>query len=116
VPGVLLALLAACAAAPVPLQHVVLIKLQDPAGTPELLAECREKLPGIPGVSSCVVGQPVDLGRTAVDGDYDVGLVITFATPGDYQAYLEHPAHVALVAAWKPRWSWIRIHDFMPPP
>jgi hypothetical protein len=45
---------AGCAAAPAPLQHVVLVKLQDPAEAPRL------------------------------------------------------------VAAWRPRWSWIRIHDVAP--
>ncbi len=94
----------------------MLIKLQDPADAGALLAECRARLPAIPGVASCVAGAPLDVGRTGIDGDYDVGLVIAFATAEDYRTYLEHPAHVALVAAWKPRWTWIRIHDFAPRP
>jgi hypothetical protein len=96
-------------------QHVVLIRLQDPADVQALLAACRERLPGIPGVRRCVVGTPVDLGRTGVDGDYDVGLLVEFASADDYRAYLAHPAHEALVAAWKPRWARLRIHDFAPP-
>ena len=102
------------AVAPAPVQHVVLVKLVDPADAAALLADCRARLADIPGVASCVIGQPLDTGRSSVDGDYDAALVMGFASTADYQRYLEHPAHVALVDAWKPRWLWIRIHDFAP--
>jgi hypothetical protein len=113
-------LLAAACNTPAPagapgVQHVVLVSLHDPADAAALAAECRERLSRIPGVLRCVVGSPLDLGRSGVDGDYDVGLLIEFAGADGYRAYLAHPEHEALVAAWKPRWARLRIHDFAPP-
>jgi len=112
----LVLLAAACGTPPdggqATLQHVVLFRLHDPADAAGLLADCRERLARIPGVARCVAGTPLDLGRAGVDGDYDVGLLVEFRSAGDYRAYLAHPEHEALVAAWKPRWEWLRIHDF----
>jgi hypothetical protein len=94
-----------------PLVHVVLIRLSDPTRAPELVREARAGLARIPSVVGLQVGGPVDIGREGVDLDFDVGIVVGFDDEAGYLAYLEHPDHVALVQAWKPRWSAIRIVD-----
>ena len=96
------------------IQHVVLIKLRDPAQAPRLLAD-GEALRRIPGVRRYVSGRPVGAGRAAVDAGYDVGVTMDFASAADLERYLADPRHVALVEKWAPRWEWIRIHDFGAP-
>jgi hypothetical protein len=93
-------------------QHVVLIKLREPATTDELVAACRE-LADLPSVASCRIGRPLDIGRSEVAGDWDVGVVIEFASTADYQRYLADERHAALVATWKPHWERITIHDVL---
>jgi hypothetical protein len=94
-----------------PLLHVVLIRLAEPGGTAGLLREADERLRRIPSVVGLQVGTPVDIGRAGVDLDFDVGIVVSFDGPERYREYLAHPEHVALVEAWKPLWSAIRIVD-----
>ena len=96
------------------IEHVVFIKLTDPADADELIAACRREMPAIAGVAACTVGRPLDIGRPEVVNDWDVGLVIEFASKADYQRYLDHPRHAALVAAWEPRWQRITISDIGP--
>jgi hypothetical protein len=108
-----------CATVPAPRQapvsHVVLFKLKLSADTAELIADCDARVPRIPGVAGYACGRPVDTGRAAVDSGYDVGLYVGFGTLDAYRSYLAHPDHQALVEKWKPRWEWIRIHDFLDP-
>jgi hypothetical protein len=94
-----------------PLLHVVLIRLAEPAGAHALATESADRLARIPSVVGLQVGGPTDIGRAGVDLDFDVGIVVSFAGQQGYRDYLEHPEHVALVAAWKPRWSSIRVFD-----
>ena len=51
------------------------------------------------------------MGRGNIDSDYDVGFYVGFDRREDYQGYLDHPDHVAVVQKWRPRWEWIRIYD-----
>jgi len=94
------------------LQHVVLIKLVDPSETDALIADCERMLGPIAVATGLVVGRPVDLGREDVIGDYDVGLIVSFANQEDYSAYLLDERHTQLAKAWRPRWDWYRIYDF----
>ncbi|MHC5209355.1 MAG: Dabb family protein [Planctomycetota bacterium] len=98
-----------------PLLHLVLIRLSDPARAPELSRETQERLSRIPSVIGLQVGRPEDIGRAGVDLDFDVGIVVSFRDVQRYRDYLEHPEHVALLQAWKPRWSAIRIFDLSVP-
>lgn len=96
-----------------PLQHVVLIKLRDASQVDALLADTRRHLSAVPEVSELWVGRPFDVGRTGVDLDWDVGVIVGFANRHAYGAYLAHPQHTALVETWQPRWEWIRVHDLL---
>ena len=93
------------------LNHVVLISLADPMDAEACAADCRTMLSGIDAVETIWVGTPVDTGRDAVDGDYEVGLCVGFETMDGLQEYLQDPRHLELVALWKPRATGFRIFD-----
>ncbi len=93
------------------LNHVVLIKLQQPEGINELLADCNRLLPRINQVDSYWCGKHFDIGRAEVDSDYDVALCVGFQTQAGYEQYLIDPSHMELVNKWKPRFESIRIYD-----
>jgi hypothetical protein len=100
---------------PAAISHVVFFKLKSAADAPELLTDCDAKLPGIPGVVSYAAGRHLDIGRTNIDSDYDLGLYVGLADEAGYRAYLEHPLHTELVQKWRARWEWIRIYDVYDP-
>lgn len=95
------------------LAHIVLISLGDPAQAQALIADTKELLHPIPGVTRLVVGPHVDTGRPSVDGSYDVGILVEFPSAEDYAAYVAHPKHGALVERWKPRIVSMRTFDFL---
>ena len=99
-----------------PINHVVLIDLQNPEDAPELLNDCEKYLKPIPSVITYWAGSPLDIGRgAAVDGNYDVGLCVGFTTVEGYKAYGTDPGHVLLVDKWKSRWNAARIFDVISP-
>ncbi|MSR28271.1 MAG: Dabb family protein [Phycisphaerales bacterium] len=108
--------LSACSATPTPssIHHVVFLKLKDPGEIAALERSCNELLVPIPGVIEYASGRPVDTGRAAVERDYDIAILVVFPTAAEYQAYLVHPNHDALVKEWKPRFASMRIYDFSP--
>ncbi len=115
----LAAFLTACATAPpgppqpARINHLAFFKLNDPADANELIADCDSMLATIPGVVSYYAGRHLDVGRDAVDGDYDVGFYVGFANETNYAGYVAHPAHLQVVNKWRPRWQWIRVHDVL---
>ena len=94
------------------LQHVVLVSLNDSADITAMKAASDRLLPTIPMVKGYVCGTPVDIGRANVSKDYDLGIVVQFASIDDYKAYLEHPVHLQLVTEWRPKWRRSYIVDF----
>ena len=99
-------------ARPALIRHVVLVTLQARSQREQLRADCTAKLADIPGVIDLEISEPVDIGRTNVDGDYDIAVFVSFASIEQYKAYLAHPNHLALVSAWKERSDKMRIYDF----
>lgn len=93
------------------INHVVLITLADETQAPALVAESRARLARIPGVRTLHVGTPLDIGRPGVDGAYSVAVAVGFDSVEAYRAYLDHPEHLALLEAWKPRCRGIRVID-----
>ena len=100
---------------PSPINHVVLIKLDDPTKSQALRADCDTILPEITYVDSYWCGQHLDIGRAGIDGDYDIALCVGFTNRAAYEGYVVDPAHVDLVTRWKPEFEWIRIHDVVDP-
>ncbi|MCC6906534.1 MAG: Dabb family protein [Phycisphaerales bacterium] len=98
---------------PARINHLAFFKLKNAEEALELIADCDEQLAVIPGVVSYYCGTHLDVGRSNVDGDYDVGFYVGFEDEEAYRTYVNHPSHVALVEKWKPRWEWIRVHDVL---
>jgi hypothetical protein len=103
-----------CARTPAPpglITHVVFSTLDDPADARALIRDCDEWIAPIPGITSYACGAPYDSGRARVDGGYDVGMVLGFASEAAYEAYVTHPNHVRLVEKWRPRTRVVEIRD-----
>ena len=92
--------------------HIVLFTLADPEDAGELEQDCARLLKPIESVRVYACGNHIDTGRPIVRGDYDVGLLVSFSDEQGYQAYLNDPDHLALVAKWKDRWTDILLYDF----
>ncbi|MEZ6232610.1 MAG: Dabb family protein [Phycisphaerales bacterium] len=92
-------------------QHVVLLRLKDPLDTPDLVRACNALAEDVPSVRSAFAGLHVEIGRNNVDRDYDLCFIVGFDTVGGYREYLEHPAHLQLLADWRDRLEWIRVVD-----
>ncbi|MHC5113812.1 MAG: Dabb family protein [Planctomycetota bacterium] len=110
--GAMACVLTACSTTPTArVEHVLLFKLDDPREADALIADSHEMLDGMPGVVSVTAGRPLGVERPIVDGDYDVALIVGFASEDAYAAYLEHPDHERTSHAWRPRLEWVRAHD-----
>ena len=94
-----------------PLNHVVLVSLQDPADAEECLVDCRDMLARVEAVETIWVGTHLDTGRAAVDDAYEVGLCVGLADADALQAYLDDPHHLELVEKWRPKAVRFRIFD-----
>lgn len=95
------------------ISHVVLITLDDPAGTEELIADSDRMLGTIPSVVDYTCGIHHETGRDTVRSDYTVALIVTFDSDQGYSDYLVHPDHIELVKKWKPQATNLTIYDFM---
>ena len=93
------------------LQHVVLVSLQDPSDAASLEADCNRLLPPIESVRTWWIGTPVETGRAAVDGEYEVGLCVGFDSLEGLADYQSDPRHLELVDLWRPRATRFRIFD-----
>lgn len=96
---------------PAKINHFVVFNLHDPAQTDELIHDCDTLLGTIPGVVSYFAGRHHDVGRGTVFGDYDVGFFVGFNSDEDYEIYVDHPNHIAVVEKWRPRMEWMRVYD-----
>ena len=98
---------------PVSIQHVVLLKLNDPTQAQACLDDCDRLLPGIDGVLQYWSGTPDDSGRVSdvIDTNWDVALCVGYPDAAAYERYVVDPSHVQLVSMWKSRLTWLRVHD-----
>lgn len=91
--------------------HLVLVQLKDPSRLAELVADCDRVLPAIEGVAGYSCGVPLDMGRSNVSGDYDVGIYVGFRDAEAYRSYVDDPRHLELVERWRDGWKGVRIFD-----
>ena len=78
------------------------IKLKDPSEADALVKDCDAHLAKIPGAVRVHCGRPVETGRAEVTADYDVGVYIAFDSVESCRGYVDHPEHLAVLAAWRP--------------
>ena len=94
------------------INHVVLLTLKDPSETEQVLKDCKELLSQVPEVKTLWVGTPTDIGRGAeVDGNYNVGICVGFASLDDYRAYMKAPHHMEFGNRWRTSFSAQKIYD-----
>ena len=114
--GAVLVALGACAPGakqhgPGQINHVVLFELERPEDAAELQRDCESMLKPLPQVSYYACGAHVEVGRPTVNGDYTLGLIVSFDDRRSYDEYLVAPEHVGLVEKWKPRFTKLTIYD-----
>lgn len=95
--------------------HVVFFDLADPGDAASLVSDCDTLLTDIRSVETYACGRHIDTGRDGILADYDVGLVVGFASEADYAAYVADPLHLELVRKWKPRLEQLRVYDILDP-
>ena len=77
-----------------------------------LIADCKA-LAALDCVVRADVGVPLGKSRGAVDGSYQVAVVVYFADQAAYDTYLPHPKHQALVKKHKPLWEKVVVYDIV---
>ena len=95
------------------LSHAVYFSLKDkkPAAVESLVAACQKYLTGHPGAVWFSVGTCSSYDRQVNDRDFDVALVIVFASHAAHDAYQQAPRHQAFIAAHATSWARVRIFD-----
>lgn len=95
-----------------PIQHTVVFRLAHPAGSAEesaFLADARAALTSIPGVEEFRINRQV-----SAKSDLAHQFSMVFADDSAYQAYNDHPVHVAFVAErWVPEVAEFQEYDFV---
>ncbi|MFF2485803.1 Dabb family protein [Microbacterium sp. NPDC058062] len=95
-----------------PIQHTVVFRLAHPAGSPEetaFLADARAALTSIPGVEDFRINRQV-----SAKSELAHQFSMVFQGDAEYQAYNDHPTHVAFVAErWVPEVAEFQEYDFV---
>lgn len=94
--------------------HCVYFTLKDKsdAGRDQLIAACHEFLTDHPGTVHFSVGpRAVDYQRPVNDQEFDVALVLVFATEADHDAYQVSERHQQFIAGAKESWAQVRVFD-----
>ena len=93
------------------IQHTVVFRLIHPVGSVEesdFLETGRTTLTGIPGVTEFAVHRQV-----SVKSDLTHQFTMVFADQAAYEAYNDHPDHVAFVQGrWVPEVAAFQEYDF----
>ncbi|MCO6043712.1 Dabb family protein [Aeoliella sp. ICT_H6.2] len=97
-----------------PVSHCVYFKLKDRSteAVEALVAECKEKLDGHPGVLAFnvgVVGTGFD--RPVNDNDWDVALYLLFEDRAAHDTYQMSERHQSYIATNKDSWAEVRVFD-----
>ncbi|MFZ2287413.1 MAG: Dabb family protein [Bacteroidales bacterium] len=88
------------------IRHTVVFKLKHPKDSPKekIFLDSIAKLSAVPGVEKFEL-----LRQTGRKNNFDYGVSMEFATPQAYEAYNQHPDHVAFV-----RTKWVpEVSDFL---
>ena len=92
--------------------HTVYFDLADPSQAEEFSEACRRELSTIPGVQNLAVGPREASQERAINQvEFDVAMMMVFASVSDLEAYLEHPRHLELVARLTPGLIGAQVFD-----
>lgn len=96
------------------LAHVVFFTLKDksPEARDALLAACHKYLPQHEGVVHFSAGPRGEAYQRPVnDRQFDVALVVVFASEAAHDRYQESPAHKQFIAEQSANWAQVRVFD-----
>ena len=96
------------------LAHVVFFTLHDKssAAVQRLVDGCHKHLTGHPGTVAFAAGpRTPDLVRQVNDREFDVALLLVFASRGDHDRYQTDPRHLQFVAEGRENWAQVRVFD-----
>lgn len=99
---------------PTGLAHIVYFTLKDqsPAARDSLVAACHRYLTDHPGAIHFSAGPRAEAYQRPVnDQNFDVALVLVFASEADHDRYQEAPRHKAFVAEQSGAWAQVRVFD-----
>ena len=97
-----------------PLIHAVFFTLKDRSARARdaLVAACRKYLTDHPGTVHFSTGtraEPYE--RPVNDREFDVALVVVFATQADHDQYQQAPRHKQFIAEQSGNWAQVRVFD-----
>lgn len=96
------------------LAHVVFFSLKDNSkqACDELAAACRKYLSDHPGTVHFSVGRRGErYERDVNDKQFDVALIVVFATEEDHDSYQKADRHQAFIAEQSGNWRQVRVFD-----
>jgi hypothetical protein len=94
--------------------HAVFFTLKDrsPAACEALVAACRNYLTDHPGTRHFSAGlRGTEYVRPVNDQEFDVALVLVFATEADHERYQLAARHRQFVEEQSPNWAEVRVFD-----
>ncbi len=96
------------------LVHAVYFTLKDRSdgAKDRLVAACYEYLNDHPGTVHFSAGRRAEAYQRAVnDTQYDVGLILTFATVADHDRYQDSERHKKFISEQSDSWAEVRVFD-----
>ncbi|HYO25631.1 MAG TPA: Dabb family protein [Lacipirellulaceae bacterium] len=96
------------------LAHLVFFTLKDPSptGRDRFIESCRRLLADHAGAIHFSVGPRAEAYvRPVNDQEFDVALVLVFASEADHDAYQASPRHQQFIAEQSPHWTAVRVFD-----
>jgi heme-degrading monooxygenase HmoA len=96
------------------LAHLVFFTLKDksPEARDALVAACHKYLTDHPGVVHFSAGTRAEQYQRPVnDQEFDVALVVVFASEADHDRYQEAPRHKQFIAEQRDNWAEVRVFD-----
>ncbi|HEX6960899.1 MAG TPA: Dabb family protein [Lacipirellula sp.] len=96
------------------LAHLVFFTLKDksPQARDALVAACHKYLTDHPGVTHFSAGPRAEQYQRPVnDQEFDVALVVVFASAADHDRYQEAPRHKEFIAEQRDNWAAVRVFD-----
>lgn len=99
---------------PTKLAHCVYFTLKEktPEAQQQLIAACQQYLTDHPGTLQFSAGpRATEYQRPVNDSDFDIALVIVFATKADHDQYQVSERHQQFLASQSDTWAQVRVFD-----